>query len=164
MRKGTRRPPLRVVHRIRVPANSKQRSEFGQVSSAWRVFDFVLVLCFETVASWQQCIHYNTTSARLSKLGATPAAHVSGGQFPPSTKLGEQASPKQGRNSLRFPTLAAQNAVRSLVQPPSDHQETYSLVTLKRRASPGKKDPTNGDSSAHSLHRWYLHASSLIVT
>ena len=30
-------------------------------------------------ASWQYCIDYNTTSARLSKLAATPAAQVFGG-------------------------------------------------------------------------------------
>ena len=32
----------------------------------------------ETVASWQHRIEYNTASAGLSKLGATPAAQVSG--------------------------------------------------------------------------------------
>ena len=45
---------------------------------------FCFVLCFATVAP---CIHYKHyhTSARLPRLGATPAAQVSGGQIPPST-------------------------------------------------------------------------------
>ena len=46
----------------------------------------VFFLCFETAASWQHCIDYNTTSARLAGLGATPAAQVSGGHIPPSRR------------------------------------------------------------------------------
>ena len=46
---------------------------------------FCFVLCFETVASWQHCIDHSTSSARLSKLGATPGAQVSGGHIRPST-------------------------------------------------------------------------------
>ena len=43
-------------------------------------------LCCATAASWQHCIDYNTTSARLTGLGARPAAQVSGGHIPPSTR------------------------------------------------------------------------------
>ena len=50
------------------------------------VFAFTVFKCVETVASWQHCIDYNTISARLSKLGATTAAQVSGGQIPSSEK------------------------------------------------------------------------------
>ena len=47
------------------------------------VFLGLFLKCCQTVAAWLHCIDYNTTSARLSKLGASPAAHVSGGQIPP---------------------------------------------------------------------------------
>ena len=45
--------------------------------------DFCVVVCHETAASWQHAIDYNTSTAALSTLGATPAAQESGGQILP---------------------------------------------------------------------------------
>ena len=88
--------------------------------------------CFETVASWQLCIDHNTTSARLSKLGATPAAQVSGGQTPPSANQ------------------ETRHCQSSAASPP--HLSTFrQSQTTRQRASPGKRDPTKDDSPALSL-------------
>ena len=56
-------------------------------------------LCFETLASWQHGIDCNTTSAGLSKLGATHAAQVS------ATKQGKNTCVTKAKP--RFPNPAA---------------------------------------------------------
>ena len=53
------------------------RRQLRQVKVLLGSVDCVVLFCaFETAASWQHCVDSNTTSARLSKLGATPAAQV----------------------------------------------------------------------------------------
>ena len=75
--------------------------------------------CFETVPSCQHCTDYNTTSARLSKRGATPAAQVSGGQIPPTAKQGKGHCQTSVTSAHHFPT-------------------SRSLQTTRQCASPGK--------------------------
>ena len=84
---------------------------------------FCFLLCFETLASWPHCIDYNTTSARLSTLGATPAVQVSGGKIPPSSnkEMGHCRSSVTSAHHL----------------PPSGSPQTARLL-----ASPGKGDPS----------------------
>ena len=72
------------------------------------VFTERLVLFLWTVASWQHCIDCNTTCTGLSKLGATPAAQVSGGKFPP-------ASNKENKNRRKH--RSSQLSVSQLWQP-----------------------------------------------
>ena len=52
----------------------------------WLVAVSFVLFCFycplRQVASWHDWIDYNTTTARLLKLGETPAVQVSGGQIP----------------------------------------------------------------------------------
>ena len=51
------------------------------VNTCARCMRKTLVRC--SCPQWQHCMNYNTTSARLSELGATPAAQVSGGKLLP---------------------------------------------------------------------------------
>ena len=80
---------------------------------------FVFSKSFATVESRQPCIDYNATDGRLSKLGATPAAHVSGGQIPPSSNK------EKG-------TAAAKSLQRIIAHLPAVHRLSRQL------ASPGK--------------------------
>ena len=81
------------------------------------------LMCFETVASWQHCIDYNATKPGLSKLRATPAALVSGGQTSSLIKQGKR------RNSSK---VTSANHIR-----PSGSPQTTRLL-----ASSGKGDPS----------------------
>ena len=79
------------------------------------------------VRLWRRCniaLITHTTSAGLSKLGATPAAQVSGGQIPPSA------------NKEKGHCTSAHH-----VPPSGSPQTTRQLV------SPGKGNPSNDDSS-----------------
>ena len=68
------------------------------------------------VASWQQCLGYDTTSARMSKLGATPAAQVSGDQIHPSTTR------EKGTAKAQWPQ-------HSISHPPSSSPQTTNHLT-----------------------------------
>ena len=114
-------------------------------------FCFVFSACYETVASWQHCIGYNTASARLSELGAARAAEVSGGQLPPSTEQRKtsitQARPRQST----FPNSGS----------PRNGQMTCTAAT--RRAPLGKRDPSKDDSSALSTVGQLQHCFHLFL-
>ena len=84
----------------------------------------VLPSCFETGASWQHCI--DSTSARQSKLGATPAAQVSGGQIPPSAKK------EKGH---------CESSLQHIILPPSSKPQTA------RHLTPLTGDQLKDDSS-----------------
>ena len=60
----------------------------------------VFFLCLETAASWHRCTDYNTTSARLSKLGAT---------------LEDSSPAKQGKKGTHLP--AGPQTTRHLTSP-----------------------------------------------
>ena len=59
------------------------------------------------MASWQLCTDHNTTSARLSTLGATPAAQVSGGQTPPSANQDTRHCQSSAASPPHLPHLPA---------------------------------------------------------
>ena len=65
--------------------------------------------CALRLASWQHCIDYNTASAGLSQLGATPAAQVSGGTFPPSSNQKKKPLLKHSYISTSFPPSSSPN-------------------------------------------------------
>ena len=71
---------------------------------------------------------HNTTNARLSELGATPAAQVSGGKIPPSS------TKEKGR--CKSTVTSAQHF------PPSGSPQT-----AKQHATPGTGGPSEVDSS-----------------
>ena len=77
---------------------------------------------------------YNTTSAELSHLVATPAAQVSGGQSPPSAN-----------NEKKGHCCTTVTSARHF--PPSGSPQT-----ARHLAPPGKRDPSKDDSSVLSLH------------
>ena len=87
---------------------------------------FHVFLCFDKVTSWQHCIDYNTTNARLSKLGATPAAQASGKQIPSSAK-GNKHCQSKVTSAPPFPSFG-------------DPQ------TASHPASPGTSDPSDDSS------------------
>ena len=98
-------------------------------------FLFSCVWCIETVASWQNCIDYNnTTTARLSKLG----------QHLHSPGVCKTASSK---HQSTLPNFITPNAVRLLVQPPSEYKQTLTRQHWKACT----RDPWKCDSSALSL-------------
>ena len=68
---------------------------------------FLILLCSETVASWQHCTDYNTVSAGRCKLGATPAAEASG-QMPLSTNEEKRVTAK---NSVTWVIMSFPQAV-----------------------------------------------------
>ena len=90
------------------------------------VMFFLFLGNIETVASRQHCIDHNTASARLSKLGAAPAAQVSGGQIPPSTKEGK---------TRHHQNMAAAVHVSQLWQPKMRSDDLYSHRGTTRKST-----------------------------
>ena len=96
-----------------------------------REASFVLFLvCFETAASWQHCVEHHTTSAKLSKLGATPAAQVSGGQGPPSAKQVNGHCKSSFGSAHHLPPSSNSQTARHLTSP-----GTRDSLEVKRRPS-----------------------------
>ena len=75
---------------------------------------FVLFLCW---ALLQHCFDQNTPSARLSKLNATPAVEVSGGQIPPSTNKKRSTSTSSAISAHHFPPSGSPQTTKQRASP-----------------------------------------------
>ena len=106
-------------------------------------FCFSFFCCFETMVSWRhgQC-------KDCSNLGATPAAQMSGGQFPPLFKQGKQVPLKAEVSRQCFP-ISGSSTLQSdgLFSHNQTTKKACSLVTPDKRASSRKWDPAKSDST-----------------
>ena len=99
--------------------------------------------------SRQHGIDHNTASARLSKLGAAPAAQVSGGQIPPSTKEGK---------TRHHQNMDASVHVSQLWQPEMRSDDLYSHRGTTRKST--HSSPLKG---VHLLAKGSLFVSSFKI-
>ena len=90
-------------------------------------FCFSFFQCLEIAASWQHCMDYNTTSARVSQLGATTCG--------PGVWKTDSSLYMQGKKGT-----ARAKSLQHV--PPSG-----SPRTAKHLSSPGTRDPLKSDSS-----------------